>query len=963
MRRITAIGVALATGLSFFVSLGGCPLFGTGGTIGGGTAFNIAPTPVITTDVTRGVVPLTVQFGSDRSTDDGLIVLRDWNFGDDSTSRDLNPRHTYTGTGEFQVTLTLTDDNGAASTRTTTIVVTDAPVPVISTDRTVIETAPGIVNFSGNGSFDPDGTIVEYRWDFGDGSREFLATVPHQFASPGNYKVTLTVTDNVGVQAFANVFIQVGIPQPTVEIRVPPPDVKNIVLSQGSPLWIQAVFSVDPSAARFTTAGLDGDRDPCEAQYALIAESTGAVTTRTVGHKDRVTRAVFSPDGASILTSSEDGTLRLTSATNNQLVKSIPASAPVGCVAFAPDGLTFAFGQANGEVALCSTASGAVLRTFAGHTAEVNDVAYSPSGAQILSGSSDRHAILWNVADGTILRDFLHGLAVNAVAFNPVDGAIVATASEDRAVQLWNTTSGENLRTLNGHTGGVQSLVFSPDGATLFSGASDTHIIAWNPANGANLGTFTGHTGAVVSLAVSSDGKTLYSGGAEGTLHMWNVDTRADLRSSTPCISPINSIDISTDGKSLLVGIGARNQVQLDTNPSNGNDLNLTYPVALMLDDVAPGQYFLWAQVDTDRSDPSRAYADAMISVIPPFSSAIGDSAPLVPYVDDEATIVFRPLSFNPDTRRQVVNLGSLTAGDRVHLALTTAPSFNDFFDPIERYSLALVDESNSIAAWYQSDTVLFSPNSRLIIGHSSARYYLIMDGGFGAHVKIDRNAGLNSRRQQRVLLRFDGSGSNAVTAADITDIVPPLNAADFNSFFVDIGSPDPGWGPNETLIMKQAIISTLNARFAGFDVVFVSSDDPQPSTPRLQMYVGGDNLLAYGVSDYIDPRNETLSGTGITFASGIGRDAIAGLFSFQATTPADVGVAIGNVAAHECGHLMGLRHVDFNITDIMNPDTDPLVGQSFQASSVSISEQEFGLPSIGVQDAPTLLLETVGPN
>src|SRR5262245_46735883 len=281
MRRTTALGVGLATGLFFTLNFGGCPLGGGGGTIGGGNAFNIAPTPVSTTDVTRGVVPLTVQFASDRSTDDGLIVLREWDFGDGTTSLDLNPRHTYTGTGEFKTTLTLTDDDGATSQRTTTILVTEAPVAVITTDRTVIETAPGIVNFSAVDSFDPDGEIVEYRWDFGDGSREFLATVPHQYASPGNYKVTLTVTDDVGVQTSSDVFIQVGIAQPTVEIRVPPADVKNLVVAEGSPLWVQAVFRVDPTAAHFTTAGLDGDLDACEAQYVMIKESTAGITSRT----------------------------------------------------------------------------------------------------------------------------------------------------------------------------------------------------------------------------------------------------------------------------------------------------------------------------------------------------------------------------------------------------------------------------------------------------------------------------------------------------------------------------------------------------------------------------------------------------------------------------------------------------------------------------------------------------------
>jgi PKD repeat protein/C1A family cysteine protease len=57
-------------------------------------------------------------------------------------------------------------------------------------------TAPLTVFFSSTGSSDPDGSIVSYDWDFGDGTSATGATVTHTYLSAGNYGVTLTVTDN-----------------------------------------------------------------------------------------------------------------------------------------------------------------------------------------------------------------------------------------------------------------------------------------------------------------------------------------------------------------------------------------------------------------------------------------------------------------------------------------------------------------------------------------------------------------------------------------------------------------------------------------------------------------------------------------------------------------------------------------------------------------------------------------------
>lgn len=60
---------------------------------------------------------------------------------------------------------------------------------------------PGVaVNFSSAGSMDPDGTIVSYLWEFGDGTTSVDANPVHTYAAEGTYPAKLTVTDNQGLK-------------------------------------------------------------------------------------------------------------------------------------------------------------------------------------------------------------------------------------------------------------------------------------------------------------------------------------------------------------------------------------------------------------------------------------------------------------------------------------------------------------------------------------------------------------------------------------------------------------------------------------------------------------------------------------------------------------------------------------------------------------------------------------------
>lgn len=67
--------------------------------------------------------------------------------------------------------------------------------------------APLAVNFNAGASFDPDGSIASYAWDFGDGTTGTGVTPSRTYAAPGIYNVILTVTDNSGATATTNLTV------------------------------------------------------------------------------------------------------------------------------------------------------------------------------------------------------------------------------------------------------------------------------------------------------------------------------------------------------------------------------------------------------------------------------------------------------------------------------------------------------------------------------------------------------------------------------------------------------------------------------------------------------------------------------------------------------------------------------------------------------------------------------------
>ena len=112
--------------------------------------------------------------------------------------------HAYSDDGNYTVTLTATDDDGdTASTTATKTVLNRPPVSIFTESAETVYTSE-VITFNASGSYDPDGTIVSYFWDFGDGTNTTGVTVSYAYTTNGTFIVTLTVTDDDGATASIN---------------------------------------------------------------------------------------------------------------------------------------------------------------------------------------------------------------------------------------------------------------------------------------------------------------------------------------------------------------------------------------------------------------------------------------------------------------------------------------------------------------------------------------------------------------------------------------------------------------------------------------------------------------------------------------------------------------------------------------------------------------------------------------
>lgn len=271
--------------------------------------------------------------------------------------------------------------------------------------------------------------------------------------------------------------------------------------------------------------------------------------------QEAVLAIAHSPNGQYVVTTHEDGSLRLREAASGQLLRVLEGHEDiVSTVAFSPDSRILATGSYDQMVKLWNIETGKPIRDFEGHSNWVFSVKFSPDGKTLASAGYDKTIRIWNVTDGKSLGVLEgHSAAVRSLAFSP-DGQKLVSGSSDRMVRVWDLKTRKSLHELKGHTAAVRTVDYAPDGKRIASGSEDKTIRFWNPDTGEFEKELKGHQGMVWVLAFSPRGRTLASGGFDNKLIIWNASTGTALQTLNAHQDVLTSLSYAPSTSSLVTG-------------------------------------------------------------------------------------------------------------------------------------------------------------------------------------------------------------------------------------------------------------------------------------------------------------------------------------------------------------------------------------------------------------------------
>ncbi len=155
------------------------------------------------------------------------------------------------------------------------------PVALTTGTTPTSGTAPLTVSFVGSSSYDSDGAIASYLWNFGDGTTSILSNVSHTYSAVGTYNASLTVTDNSGAQSVGTLSIIVS--------TVPVVSSKYLKVSSMVPTWVRSNTTTGYASCKIRVLNQNGNAVSNAKVSVSVSGLVSGTTTATTNNSGYVT--------------------------------------------------------------------------------------------------------------------------------------------------------------------------------------------------------------------------------------------------------------------------------------------------------------------------------------------------------------------------------------------------------------------------------------------------------------------------------------------------------------------------------------------------------------------------------------------------------------------------------------------------------------------------------------------------
>lgn len=193
--------------------------------------------------------------------------------------------------------------------------------------------------------------------------------------------------------------------------------------------------------------------------------------------------------------------------------------------------VSFASCSTDQRIHVCKMGVDKPIKSFQGHTNEVNAIKWDPQGQLLASCSDDMTLRIWSMKQDNCVHNFkAHSKEIYTIKWSPTGpgtqnpnmNLILASASFDSTVRLWDVEHGVCIHTLTKHTEPVYSVAFSPDGKYLASGSFDKCVHIWSTQSGQLVHSYKG-TGGIFEVCWNSRGSKVGASASDGSVFVLDM--------------------------------------------------------------------------------------------------------------------------------------------------------------------------------------------------------------------------------------------------------------------------------------------------------------------------------------------------------------------------------------------------------------------------------------------------------